>query len=141
MLDCIEQSFERVFVCLYEELGDDPETLIRDLCGFLGTSPPRRLRDLLVRRENPSPRTSVGQRLTRQMRTVGWLRPFRRYGRMFIARMERGVESGTLELTPQMESVLRSDWNDLLARAEQRRGRGFSSLRSKAGSGGAALSE
>ncbi len=50
-----------VFPFLYEELLLQPHVLIKDLCSFIGKTPPKNLDQLLTARENPSPRSHVGQ--------------------------------------------------------------------------------
>jgi hypothetical protein len=124
----IEASFERVFPFLYEELKQDPDGLIHDLCGFLGTRPPRDLRRLLALHDNVSPRSLAGQELLRNVRGLRLLKPFRKYVRMAARHLDRYSAPAAFSPDPYMTGVLREDWNQLVRIVSERRGRDFSSL-------------
>lgn len=120
-----------MFPYLYEELIESPETLVEDLCRFIGRPLPSNIEELLRIRENPSPRSRVGQavsamswpalklaNLSARERLKGGLRSF---DSLFSARR--------VQLPASWQACLRRDWNELLGLIGERRGRNLSRFR------------
>jgi hypothetical protein len=137
-LDLIEETSPRIFPFLYEELVASPESLIADLCRFLDTPTPANLRQLLGRRENPSPRSSQGQAVSRPFYRISHMldripgvdtKALREFGARFGARFDdRSATRGKTNLEPDLSAELRHDWQELLIRIGRHRGRDFSAF-------------
>jgi hypothetical protein len=130
-LRTIEQSSAAVFPFLYEELLRDPRVLVDDLCKFLEKVPPANLDQLLNIRENPSPRTQVGQFVSRTLYALSAAsrrKLFKPQCGPVGARFDRFFSIKQIALNPDLASALRQDWNDLLQLVSQHRRRDFSGL-------------
>jgi hypothetical protein len=125
------------FLFLYEEFAQDPVRLCEDLCRFLGVTPPEDMASLLARRENPSPKTEGGLRMSRAAyaltRVLGAL-PFVDAKRLRRAASEFGASFDSDEapikigLGEQDEAVLGRDWEELVREIGERRARDFSAF-------------
>lgn len=138
-LDLIEDGSRSVFPFLYEELSCAPEALIDDLCSFLGTEIPANLTELLAVRENASPRSKAGQILSRPFFQTSYaLRNFtsintkslRELGGRLGTRLDQHFAPLEIGLDQDMAEDLRRDWERLLERIGNRRGRDLSALSS-----------
>jgi hypothetical protein len=133
---CDERGLKS-FLFLYEEFAQDPLRLCKDLCRFLGVALPEVTGSLLARRENPSPKTERGLRLSRAAyalaRVLGAL-PFVDAKKLRQAASELGASFDSDEapikigFRQQDEAALRSDWEELLGLVGERRGRDFSAF-------------
>jgi hypothetical protein len=130
-LALIEQSCSSVFPFLFEELARDPKTLINDMCQFLGKVPPPNLDQLLGARENPTPRSGVGQFVSRALLFAIPSNQKRMKHRAydFAAGLDRYFPVRPFVLPSEMAGNLRRDWDELLVRVGERRGRDFSAFR------------
>jgi hypothetical protein len=130
-LRLVESLCPSVFPFLYEELVEAPEILVEDLCRFIGSPPPSDVQELLRIRENPSPRSRLGQTLSAMCRpALGWV------GRSASRRLKAGLRNFDSRYSPRRiqlpgawEARLRQDWDQLLALVSERRGRDLSRLR------------
>lgn len=123
-LETISRSFAPVFPFLYEEFIHNPAVLIGDLCEFLGKGPPDNLHELVIDRRNPSPRSAVGQFVSRSLCMISphhkeWTRRSHRIG----AWLDRYAPASEVVIDPQLAKTLRQDWIDLVQRVSERRGR------------------
>jgi hypothetical protein len=133
-LDTIEQFSAAVFPFFYEELLWNPHALVDDLCKFLGKAPPANLDQLLKIRENSSPRTQVGQFVSRALYALSAAsrrQLFKPQCGPLGARFDRFFSIKPIALKPEMARALQQDWNDLLQLIGQHRRRDFSSLAPK----------
>jgi hypothetical protein len=125
------------FLFLYEEFAHDPLRLCEDLCRFLGVALPDDTAALLARRENPSPRTEKGLRMSRAAyalaRVLGAL-PFVDAKRLRQAASEFGASFDSDEAPIRIgfrqedAAALGSDWEELVSTIGERRGRDFSAF-------------
>jgi hypothetical protein len=130
-LRTIKQSSRAVFPFLYEELLWNPHALIDDLCKFLGKAPPANLDQLLNIRENPSPRTPVGQFVSRALYALSAAsrrQLFKPQCGPLGARFDRFFSMKRIALKPDMARALQQDWNDLLQLISQHRRRDLSGV-------------
>lgn len=125
------------FQFLYEEFGHDPITLVADLCKFLETPMPGNTAELLARRENPSPRTARGFRVSRVAhriaRALGGLPGVdAKRLRASASKLGAGCDSAAgpplIVLKEAETERLRDDWSELVGSVALRRGRDFSLL-------------
>jgi hypothetical protein len=130
-LRTIEGSSLAVFPFLYEELLLQPHVLIDDLCNFIGKTPPKNLDELLTARQNPSPRSQVGQLVSQSLYTLhyasGRMIP-KTYAGQIGARFDRYFPTKPLVLDPEVAAALQQDWNDLKHLIGERRNRDFRAL-------------
>jgi hypothetical protein len=136
-LDLIEEGKRPVFAFLYEELSQGPEALIGDLCRFLRTQTPANLTEILSVRENASPRSQAGQLLSRPFFQVSYAlerftpikaRPLRELGARLGTQLDQNFTPLQIELEPDMAGELRRDWDSLLKRMSDIRGRDLSAM-------------
>jgi hypothetical protein len=126
------------FLFLYEEFKHDPPTLIADLCNFLGAPLMKDIGVSLARRENPSPRTERGFRVSRAAYAVAeklgrlpWINPKRlrasalRLGSHFDS---EEAPPPRIILGPAEKTRLEEDWKDLVSLISERRCRNFWSI-------------
>jgi hypothetical protein len=126
------------FLFLYEEFNHDAPTLLADLCNFLGAPLPKNIGVSLARRENQSPRTERGYRVSRaayaMSKTLGRL-PWINFKRLRTSALRLGARFDSEEtppskiiLGPAETSRLEEDWKDLVSLISERRCRNFSSI-------------
>jgi hypothetical protein len=125
-LETISNSFASVFPFLYEEIIHSPAEMIGDLCAFLGKEPPENLHRLLVDRRNPSPRSDIGQFVSRSLCMVSprhkeWMRRSYRLG----AWLDRFAPASEVVIDPELAMTLRQDWVDLVHSVSEHRRRDF----------------
>lgn len=123
-LDAISLSFVSVFPFLYEEFTRNPMQMIDDLCDFLGKEPPDNLHTLIGQRRNSSPRSDLGQFVSRSLcmlapRQKDWTRHSFRIGAWF----DRFAPASEPVIAPEIAKILRQDWVDLVNRVSDRRRR------------------
>src|SRR5262245_55612550 len=123
-LETISNCFASVFPFLYEEIIYRPAELISDLCQFLGKEAPENLDKLLVERRNPSPRSAIGQFVSRSLCMISphheeWRRRSFRIG----AWLDRVAPASEVVIDPELAKTLRQDWVDLVHRVSDRRRR------------------
>jgi hypothetical protein len=131
-LETIDESCPSVFPFLYEELLRAPEALVDDLCRFIGKAKPPNLDQLLKVRENPTPRSEIGQLVSRSLLkfTRTSARKVRKPHVYAVgAWFDSWFPSDRMTLEPDLARTLQQDWNELLARIGERRGRDFAALR------------
>jgi hypothetical protein len=121
-LETISRSFVSVFPFLYEEIIRRPTELIGDLCAFVGKEPPGNLQRLLVERRNPSPRSDIGQFVSRSLCMISprhkeWTRRSHRIG----AYLDHFAPASEVVIDPELAKTLRQDWVDLVHRVSDRR--------------------
>jgi len=130
-LRTIERSSPGVFPFLYEELLLQPHVLIEDLCSFIVETPPKNLDQLLTARENPSPRSHVGQLVAQSLYALhyasGRMIP-KSYSGRIGARFDRYFPTKPMVLDTDVAAALQEDWNDLKRLIGERRSRDFSAL-------------
>ena len=131
-LDLIEQSCPRVFPLLYEELLREPKALTEELCRFIGKGVPADLDRLLLIRENPTPRSAAGHLLTRAILKLAGShrRLVKRRAYRLGASVDRFFPHHPITIPPDLAAILEQDWNRLLDRVGERRGRDFSAYKS-----------
>ena len=132
-LETIGASCEAVFPFLYEELLRDPKLLVTDLCRFIGKPPPPNLDELLRIRENATPRSALGQFVSRSMLKLS-RSSNRRHWKHHAFRVGAWCDNiypkrRSLPLDPELAGALREDWNELLDLVGKRRGHDFSAYR------------
>jgi hypothetical protein len=134
-LDLIEAGKRPVFPFLYEELSHAPQALVGDLCRFLKTEVPANLSEILRARENASPRSQAGQLLSRPFFQVSYAlekftpikaRRLRELGARLGTRLDENFAPLQIDLDQDMERELRKDWETLLRRMSDIRGRDLS---------------
>lgn len=132
VLSVVDTAGYPVFPFAYEELLSDPQTLIRDLCFFVGTSVPTNLTEILEQRSNPSPRSNAGQKLARPfflasqaVRTVPPLKKsLRRLGSIIGSGIDRfSAPAPVINFDDDLALVLRKDWTSIIDLISQRRGK------------------
>ncbi len=140
LLDAVGAARAPIFCFLYEELLHGPESLISDLCGFLGTPVPSNWSEISERRENRSPRGSLGQHASRALFSIARVlknaplisrakRPLRGVGSRLGTRLDRYSAPATaITFNDELAKELEADWNTLLSIVGERRGRDFSAL-------------
>jgi len=135
-LDLIENVTCSVFPFFYEELASAPESLIEDLCRFLGTRPPANLHEVLTRRENPSPRSRAGQMVSRPFFQISYAldrlpgvktKGLREFGARLGVRFDSD-ERREPTLDRDLAGELKQDWDGILERTSRRRRRDFSNF-------------
>jgi len=136
----IESAQVPVFGFLYEELLFNPHAFVNDICQFLGTTPPLGWRESLDRRMNPSPRSVLGQRVSRPFFGLSdglkWLprsKPLRyqlnQMGSRLGASLDRyALAAPAVKPNDELALILRADWNDLVQLLGQRRARDLSAF-------------
>jgi hypothetical protein len=136
-LALVEGACSSVFPFLYEELFCAPEALIDDLCRFLNVKAPQNLQELLRNRENPSPRSQAGQLVSRSFFQTSYAldrfagvntRSLREFGARIGAQLDRNFAPRRVVLDHDITCDLRRDWECLLPRIGDHRGRDFSVL-------------
>lgn len=139
----IELAHVPVFGFLYEEIIFNPDGFVTDICNFLGTKPPVNWRETLERRMNPSPRSAMGQRVSRPFFRLSDGLRFRGYKPLRYQLNQMGSKLGAwldryapparpVQPNDEVATLLRADWNDLVQRLGQRRGRDLYRLNSAA---------
>jgi len=138
ILNIVDGAGVPVFVLLYEELVSRPETLISDLCRFIGTAEPRVQSGIAQKRENHSPRSSAGQavsrffvRGSRLLKRIPYASNAQRPLRAFGSRIGTALDghfppAPAIALDEQLEALVQSDWSGLVRLVGKRRGRDFS---------------
>jgi hypothetical protein len=129
-LQTIAFSCSSVFPFLYEELLYSPEVLVEDLCRFLDKPSPPELDALLRARENPTPRSWVGQFTSRLMLMLANTSDQKRRQQIYGlgARLDAVFPARQVNLPSDLADSLTEDWNSLLSIVGERRGRNFSWL-------------
>jgi hypothetical protein len=140
-VELCEQYGLESFFFLYEEFANDPSALLLDLCGFLGTPVPVDAHVLLAERENTSPRTEQGIRISRvaysAVEALSGLpglkhRLRKKRLRNFALRLGTSFDSGRepprITLAPCERERLQADWNEVVRRVSLRRQRNFSAF-------------
>jgi hypothetical protein len=123
-LETITASFPSAFPFLYEEIIQNPAELIGDLCRFMGKDPPSNLDELLTARRNPSPRSSIGQTVSRSLCSIsprhkGWTRLSHRIG----AWLDRYAPASEAAIDAGLARDLQQDWIRLVHLVSKLRGR------------------
>jgi hypothetical protein len=126
------------FLFLYEEFANESPAPLADLCEFIGIPLPNGVGELLANRENPSPRTERGVRISRVAYKLAkaidglpWLNDKRlreaafRIGAYFDSDQERRPKIGFA--TDDAER-LQCDWKELVLLISERRGRDLSTV-------------
>jgi hypothetical protein len=128
----IENSFGSVFPFLHNEMDSQPATLIDDLCGFLGVSPPEHATELIAVRKNQSPRTAQGQfamrQINRLLRLSGNVGPADKgalwsLGERLGLWLDTYFPDSRIAVRPEVAAALREDWNKVIRMTGERRGR------------------
>jgi hypothetical protein len=137
VLDVVDSSAVPVFGFLYEELNHNPRALISDLCRFLRVEEPFNVGCLVAKRENLSPRSILGRRVSRAFFFASdFARDFapakwalRRWGSNLGAFFD-SCFSTEPDISPDAEIArrLRSDWDDFIKALSERRGRDLSPI-------------
>ena len=131
-LRLIEDEGGPVFPFLYEEMLSDPKALVTDLCAFLKCAPPANLEALLQRRTNQSPKTSLGQAISRPFFNLSYRlgrgrdrsRQFREFGARIGSCFDKwGRPLPRIEFDPAMSQALHEDWAMLTERVTDLRAR------------------
>lgn len=123
-LETISRSFTSVFPFLYEEIIYSPAEMIGDLCEFIGKEPPENLHKLLIDRRNPSPRSAIGQFVSRSLCMIsphqkGWTRRSHQVG----AWIDRYAPASEVVIDAKLAKTLWQDWIDLVHRVSEHRRR------------------
>jgi hypothetical protein len=130
-LQAIDESFESVFPFLYEELVRAPLPLIDDLCKFINKTPPENLSQLLNVRRNPSPRSEVGQFVSRSLYALSAAsrrQLLKSYCGPLGAKFDRYFTVPAFKLDTELRQQLNQDWSELIKVIGKRRGRDLSPL-------------
>jgi hypothetical protein len=105
--------------------------LVDDLCKFINKTPPENLDELLNVRTNPSPRSEVGQFVSRSLYALSAAsrrQLFKHNCGPLGAKFDRYFHVPAFKLKPELSQKLNQDWNELIHVIGKRRGRDLSPM-------------